>query len=155
VKKAMLGEILSAIYPWIKSLHIVSVIAWMAGLFYLPRLFVYHAERVQGGLVEAEPLFVTMERKLLRYIMAPSMYATWLFGLCLVFTPGIVDWGLAWPWVKGISVISMTVFHFWLAARQADFASGGNLLTGRRYRIMNEVPTLLLLLIVFPVVLKF
>jgi putative membrane protein len=151
----MLTDFLSSAYPWVKALHIVSVIAWMAGLFYLPRLFVYHAERVATDVRAAERLFVTMERKLLRYIMTPSMLATWVFGLMLVFTPGIVDWSLAWPWVKAAAVLAMTGFHGWLSARQKDFAAGRNSVAGRRYRIMNEVPTILLLLIVFPVVLKF
>lgn len=146
---------LASLYPWIKALHVVSVMSWMAGLFYLPRLYVYHAERVQGGLAAAEDLFQTMERRLLRAIMNPAMVATWVFGLLLVLTPGIVDWSAAWPWVKGASVLAMTWFHMWLAARRKDFAAGRNLRSGRSYRLMNEVPTLLMLLIVFAVIVKF
>ncbi|MFN3647393.1 MAG: protoporphyrinogen oxidase HemJ [Gemmobacter sp.] len=146
---------LASLYPWIKALHVVSVMSWMAGLFYLPRLYVYHAERVQGGLAAAEDLFRTMERRLLRAIMNPAMVATWVFGLLLVLTPGIVDWSAAWPWVKGASVLAMTWFHMWLAARRKDFAAGRNLRSGRSYRLMNEVPTLLMLLIVFAVIVKF
>ena len=147
--------ILIDLYPWVKALHVVSVISWMAGLFYLPRLFVYHAERVERGLPEAEELFQTMERRLLRAIMNPAMIATWLFGLMLVLTPGVVDWAAAWSWVKAGSVIGMTWFHMWLAGRRRDFAAGRNRLAGRRYRMMNEVPTLLMLLIVFAVIVKF
>jgi protoporphyrinogen IX oxidase len=94
----MIDALISA-YPWIKSLHVISVIAWMAGLFYLPRLFVYHVEQVETGSGTDE-MFQTMERRLLRAIMNPAMIATWLFGLMLVFTPGIVNWAEVWPWAK-------------------------------------------------------
>lgn len=149
-----MGDILSDWYFWTKSLHIVSVIAWMAGIFYLPRLFVYHVEQVGSGN-ETDELFQTMERRLLKAIMNPAMISTWIFGLCLVATPGIVDWSMIWPWLKGGSVIAMTWFHMWLGARRKDFAAGTNTLAGRRYRMMNEVPTLLMLLIVFSVIFKF
>ncbi len=146
-------DVLAAIYPWTKALHIIAVITWMAGLFYLPRLFVYHAERGEAGDLDA--LFQTMERRLLRYIMNPSMIAVWLFGLMLVFTPGIVSWAMIWPWTKAAAVLAMTWFHHWLALRFKDFAAGRNTVTGRRYRLMNEVPTLLLIVIVFSVIVKF
>ena len=142
-------------YPWIKAMHVVSVMSWMAGLFYLPRLYVYHAERVQSGLVGAEDLFQTMERRLLKAIMNPAMVATWLFGLALVMTPGIVDWSAVWAWAKAGSVLAMTWFHMWLGARRKDFASGTNVRNGRTYRMMNEVPTVLMLVIVFAVIVKF
>ena len=100
----MIGDFLASAYPWTKSLHIMSVITWMAGLFYLPRLYVYHTERVQTGS-DTDDLFQTMEFKLLRVIMAPASIATWIFGLALVFTPGIVDWAAVWPYTKGASVI--------------------------------------------------
>lgn len=138
-------------YPWTKSFHVVSVIAWMAGLFYLPRLFVYHAEKASFGS-DQDDLFQTMERRLLRAIMNPAMIATWLFGLCLVFTPGIVDWSAFWPWAKAGSVLAMTWFHHWLARRRKDFVNGSNSRDGRTYRIMNEVPTLLLVVIVVSVI---
>jgi putative membrane protein len=96
-----MDSFLAEVYPWVKSFHVMSVIAWMAGLFYLPRLFVYHAE--QGAAVDA--LFRTMEVRLLRAIMNPAMVATWIFGLALVFTPGIVDWGMVWPWTKAAAVL--------------------------------------------------
>ncbi|MHA6265544.1 CopD family protein [uncultured Aliiroseovarius sp.] len=149
-----MGDFLADVYPWTKSLHVISVIAWMAGLFYLPRLFVYHVEVVGSGN-ETDDLFQTMERRLLKAIMNPSMISTWIFGLCLVFTPGIVDWSMVWPWTKGLSVILMTWFHMWLAGRRKDFIAGTNTLTGRRYRMMNEFPTLLMLVIVFSVIVKF
>ena len=141
-------------YPWIKAFHIMSVIAWMAGLFYLPRLFVYHVEQV-GQSGETHEMFQTMERRLLRAIMNPAMIATWVFGLCLVFTPGLVDWSEIWPWTKAAGVLGMTWFHHWLGLRRKDFIAGQNQLTGRQYRMMNEVPTLLMVLIVLSVVVKF
>lgn len=144
-------DMLASAYPWIKSLHVISVIAWMAGLFYLPRLYVYHVERVQAGS-ETDKMFQTMEMRLLRAIMNPSMIATWLFGLALVFTPGVVDWGAVWPWTKAASVLAMTWFHHWLGLRRKEFIAGTNTRSGRDYRIMNEVPTVLLLVIVFSVI---
>lgn len=145
---------LADIYPWSKSLHVIAVITWMAGLFYLPRLFVYHAERVELGS-DTDEMFKTMERRLLRAIMNPSLIVAWLFGLALVLTPGIVDWTLVWPWTKGVSVILMTWFHWWLMQRQKEFAAGANTLPGKRYRMMNEFPTLLMLVIIFSVIVKF
>jgi len=147
----MIGEYLAAAYPWTKSFHVISVIAWMAGLFYLPRLFVYHAEKV-GTCTETDALFQTMEYRLLRAIMNPAMIATWVFGLGLVFTPGVVYWGDVWPWTKAAAVLVMTWFHHWLAWRRKDFAKGENTRSGRSYRIWNEVPTVLLIVIVVSVI---
>ena len=147
-------ELLSAAYPWLKALHVIAVVAWMAGLFYLPRLFVYHVEQVKKGSL-TEAMFLGMERRLLRAIMVPSMAATWLFGLMLVAVPGIVDWGQVWPWTKAAAVLAMTGFHLWLARRWQDFAAGRNLVNGRQYRMLNEVPTLLLIVIVISVIVKF
>jgi protoporphyrinogen IX oxidase len=149
-----MGDFLATVYPWTKALHVISVVAWMAGLFYLPRLFVYHAETVVAES-ETDTLFQTMERRLLRAIMNPAMVATWVFGLCLVLTPGVVDWGAVWPWSKAAAVLAMTWFHHWLAKRRKDFAAGQNRVSGRRYRTMNEVPTVLLVVIVFSVIVKF
>ena len=144
-------DFLSTAYPWIKSLHVISVIAWMAGLFYLPRLFVYHVEEAENGS-EKDVLFQTMERRLLKAIMNPAMNATWVFGLCLVLTPGIVDWGSVWPWTKLAGVLGMTGFHHWLGNRRKDFAENRNVVSGRTYRLMNEVPTVLMILIVVSVI---
>ena len=149
-----MSDLLATGYPWIKAFHIMAVIAWMAGLFYLPRLFVYHAEQV-GQTGETHALFQTMEMKLLRVIMKPAMFVRWVLGVCLVATPGIVDWSSIWPWTKLIGVVGMTVFHMWLAKKRKVFAAGENTLTGRQYRMMNEVPTVLMLLIVLSVVVKF
>lgn len=154
-----MGDLLASGYVWIKSLHVVSVVSWMAGLFYLPRLYVYHVEGLKKAGVlkgsDMDLLFQHQERLLLRAIMNPAMIASWLFGLMLVFTPGIVDWSELWPWAKAASVLGMTWFHMWLAARRREFVQGTNRLTGRQFRLMNEVPTVLMLVIVFSVIVKF
>jgi putative membrane protein len=146
-------DFLSLAYPWVKSLHVMAVISWMAGLFYLPRLFVYHAERGQNG---AEPAasFDIMEEKLLRMIMNPAMVVTWLAGLALVLTPGVVVWSDLWPWSKAAGVLGMTWFHMWLAGQRKALARGQGL-SGRRYRMMNELPTLFMVVIVLSVIVRF
>ncbi len=149
-----MGDLFFVAYPWVKALHIMAVIAWMAGLFYLPRLYVYHAERAMGGGELAEVLQV-MEVKLLRLIMNPSMIVAWAAGLWLVFTPGVVVWTAVWPWTKLGGILAMTWFHMWLAGQRRVLADGGPALSGRGYRLMNEVPTLLMILIVLSVVVKF
>ena len=104
---------MSEIYLWVKAFHIMAVMSWMAGLFYLPRLFVYHVEQVETGS-PTDKMFQTMEYRLLKAIMNPAMIITWILGLILVVTPGLVDWSDTWPWVKGFCVIAMTIFHIWL-----------------------------------------
>lgn len=146
-------DFLSLAYPWVKSLHVMAVISWMAGLFYLPRLFVYHAERGQNGAEPAQS-FAIMEEKLLRMIMNPAMVVTWLAGLALVLTPGVVVWSDLWPWSKAAGVLAMTWFHMWLAGQRKAFARGQGL-SGRRYRMMNELPTLFMVVIVLSVILRF
>ncbi|MGY6633625.1 MAG: protoporphyrinogen oxidase HemJ [Alkalilacustris sp.] len=141
-------------YLWIKAFHIMAVIAWMAGLFYLPRLYVYHVERVRVG-EPTDSLFQTMEEKLLRVIMNPAMIAAWGLGLLLVTIPGVVQWDMVWPWTKLAALVGMTWFHMWLARRRKVFIAGQNTLSGRQYRMMNEVPTLLMVVIVLSVVVKF
>jgi protoporphyrinogen IX oxidase len=152
--EADMGGFLAEWVLVIKALHVASVISWMAGIFYLPRLFVYHTEQVEAGSL-TDTMFQTMERRLLRGIMNPAMIATWVFGLALVAVPGVVDWSAVWPWVKAAGVVAMTAFHMWLAGRRKDFVAGSNRLTGRQYRLMNEVPTVLMVLIVFAVIVKF
>lgn len=147
----MIGDFLISAYPWVKSLHVISVISWMAGLFYLPRLFVHHIEKVSRP-GETDDLFQMMELKLFRVIMNPAMTATWIFGLMLVFTPGIVDWGVYWPWIKAAAVLIMTWFHHWLGYRRKDFIRGDVTVTGRQFRLMNEVPTVLMIIIVISVI---
>jgi protoporphyrinogen IX oxidase len=147
-------DFLSDWYLWTKALHVMAVIAWMAGLFYLPRLFVYHAEQGVSEPVLGATL-VVMERRLLRAIMNPAMVATWVFGLALVMTPGIVDWSMIWPWTKAVAVVCMTLFHMWLARCRKRLENGSDAMTGRQYRIMNEAPTVLMVVIVLSVIVKF
>ena len=139
-------------YAWIKAGHVVSMIAWMAGMFYLPRLFVYHAERAAPGS-ELDATFQVMESKLLRLIMNPAMIATWVFGLVLLAL-GAFDWGAVWSWAKIAAVIAMTGMHGWLGARRREFAEGRNTRSGRAYRLANEVPTVLMLVIVVAVIVR-
>ncbi len=147
-------DLLFTLYPWVKSLHIMAVLSWMAGLFYLPRLFVHHVEQAQS-VEGASEIFTMMQGKLLYIIMRPAMIVAWVCGLIIVATPGIVDWTYLWPWTKGAAVIAMTGFHIWLAKRHKDFVAGQNTLSGRQYRLMNEVPTVLMTIIVLSVILKF
>lgn len=139
-------------YAWIKAFHIISVISWMAALFYLPRLFVYHAE-MSSPNDQMEDTFRVMERRLLKVIMNPAMIASWLFGLLMILM-GAFDFSSAWSWIKLLSVIGMTGMHGWLSARQKEFAEGNNTRSGRTYRLMNEVPTILMFVIVIFVVVR-
>jgi protoporphyrinogen IX oxidase len=139
-------------YPWVKSLHILAVIAWMAGLLYLPRLFVYHAMARSGS--EMSETFKTMERRLERAIMTPAMIATWLFGLLLAGTPGLVDWRMGWLPVKLSLVVGLTAFHFWMRRHRLLFAADRNRHSVRFYRVVNELPTVALIAIVILVVVK-
>jgi len=143
---------LAELYPWTKALHIISVIAWMAGLLYLPRLFVYHCDAALGSL-QAET-FKTMERRLLRGIMNPAMAATYLFGIALLLTPGLVEWSRGWIYLKLILVAVLTVYHHALARWRKLFAADQNAKSASFYRLMNEVPTLIMIAIVVLVVVR-
>lgn len=143
---------LAAAYPWIKTAHIVSVIAWMAGLFYLPRLFVYHADAAPGS--DKSETFKIMERRLLRGIMNPAMIATLVFGAVLAATPGLVVWSMGWIWVKLLGVAGLSLYHYLLARWRKDFAADRNTRRARFYRLANEIPTLIVIVIVVMVVAK-
>jgi putative membrane protein len=143
---------LAVLYPWTKALHIISVIAWMAGLLYLPRLFVYHCAAAPGS-AQAET-FKVMERRLLRGIMNPAMGATYLFGIALLLTPGLVEWGRGWIYLKLILVAVLTVYHHALARWRKVFAADANVRPARFYRLMNEVPTVIMIAIVIMVVVR-
>ncbi len=143
---------LSAAYPWIKSFHIVSMVAWMAGLLYLPRLYVYHSMAPVGS--DLSETFKVMERRLLRGIMTPAMLATWGFGLLLAGIPGVVDWRMGWIWIKLALVVGLTVFHFALAGWRCKFFVDQNPHSTRFFRLVNELPTLALIAIVILVVVK-
>jgi putative membrane protein len=142
---------LGAAYPWVKSLHIIAVIAWMAGLLYLPRLYVYHAG-LPGGSSRAAMLEI-MERRLLHGIMLPSAVMSYGFGLLLVATPGVIDWQRGWIWAKLGLVALLTVFHILLAHWRRDL-QGRFSHSPKFYRIMNELPTLAMIAIVLLVVAK-
>jgi putative membrane protein len=143
---------LTPAYPWIKALHIISVVAWMAGLLYLPRLFVYHAAARPGS--DAAETFKVMERRLLKGIMMPAMLAAYGFGGALLATPGVVDWRSGWIHTKLAAVVALTVVHGLLARWYRDFAADRNTRPARFYRLVNEIPTVLLILIVIMVVVK-
>ncbi|MEM9061934.1 MAG: protoporphyrinogen oxidase HemJ [Pseudomonadota bacterium] len=149
----MIEDWLSWAYPYVKAVHIMAVISWMAGIFYLPRLFVYHAERAEIGDQLSETLKV-MEHKLMRVIMNPAMIVTWVCGLLLVFTPGVIDWSDIWPWIKAALVIVMTWFHHSLVKWMKDFAADRNARSGKYYRLANEVPTLAMIGIVVMVIVR-
>jgi putative membrane protein len=144
---------LTAAYPWIKSFHVISIIAWMAGLFYLPRLYVYHC-MVPSGSAESER-FKVMERRLLKQIMNPAMIASWGFGMLLVLTPGVVSW---WPpnwWhVKLLAVLCMSGFHGACSKWRRGFLQDRNQKSERFYRIANEVPTVLMVIAVIMAIAK-
>jgi putative membrane protein len=143
---------LAAAYPWIKAFHIVAVVAWMAGLLYLPRLYVYHAAAPAGS--GRSETFKVMERRLLRGIMLPAVGLTVLFGGLLAATPGVVDWRRGWIWAKLALVIGLGAFHGLLALWRRDFAADRNRRGERFYRLANEVPMLALIAIVVLVVVK-
>ena len=137
-------------YSIIKSLHVISVIAWMAGLLYLPRLYVYHCEVAPGS--EASEKFKVMERRLLRAIMNPAMIATWLFGGHLVFAIDALSQG--WFHAKLFCVVLMTIAHMMLARYRRAFEADANTKSQKFYRIFNEVPTVLMIIVVFLVLAK-
>ena len=143
---------LAGAYVWLKALHIIAVVAWMAGLLYLPRLFVYHADVAPES--EAAALFKVMERRLLRRIVNPSMIAVWVFGILLVLAspPELLKAG--WLHAKLVLVVALTLLHHLYALLRKDFERGTNKHSARFYRILNEVPALVLILIVILVVVK-
>jgi putative membrane protein len=138
------------VYEWLKALHIISVIAWMAGMLYLPRLFVYHCSAPVGS--ELSETFKVMERRLLRAIMNPAMIATWVLGLWLVWQGGLLR--ASWLHAKLVLVIAMSGVHGMLSRYRRDFAADQNRHSEKFYRILNEVPTLLMIAIVLLVVIK-
>jgi putative membrane protein len=143
---------LAALYPWLKALHIVAVIAWMAGLLYLPRLFVYHADAVVGSPLSET--FKVMERRLYAAIIRPAMWATIILGVSLLAVPGLIDWHHGWIHAKLALVLGLLVFTHLLARWRRAFAEDRNTKPSRFFRFANEVPTLLMIVIVILVVVK-
>jgi putative membrane protein len=139
-------------YLWLKAFHIFTLIAWMAGLFYLPRLFVYHADQPPGS--DTAKTFAVMEHRLLAYIMRPAALGTILFGGALLSVPGIVDWHMKWIWVKLAAVLVLLAVHGGCEKWTKQFAAGTIPHSARFFRIVNEVPTVALIVIIGMVVLK-
>ena len=139
-------------YLLFKSLHLIAVISWMAGLLYLPRIFVYHAETVNNK--DKYDTFLVMERRLLIYIMNPSMILSWIFGLLLIHSIGIKSFGELWMIIKIILVLALTFYHFYLFNCHKSFFQNANSHSPKFYRFINEVPTVLLIFIIFIVVFK-
>lgn len=137
-------------YELVKSAHIFSVISWMIGFLYLPRLMVYHAQATQGG--EHSETLKVMERRLMKGIMTPSMIATWIFGIWLASL--MSAWTDIWLQLKLVLVLGLTIAHFWLVGRVKAFAADKNTKSARFYRIINEVPAVTLILIILLVVIK-
>ena len=139
-------------YLLFKSLHLISVISWMAGLLYLPRIFVYHAENSDDRKIS--DVFKVMEKKLFFYIMTPAMVLSWIFGLILVHSIGFQQLGQTWMVLKIIFVIFLTLYHLYLGKTLNQFKFNQNTHSHKFYRLINEIPTLLLILIVFVVIFK-
>ena len=137
---------------WVKAFHVISVLAWMSGMMYLPRLFVYHAESVVGS--EKSETFKVMERRLYRGITTPAMIATWIFGLWLAFGFGIVDFSQGWMWLKAVLVILLSGVHGFYGRLLRDFANDRNTRPAKFYRMINEVPFVIAIGIVIAVIVK-
>ena len=142
-------------YLLFKSIHLIAVISWMAGLLYLPRIFVYHSEAVRDNKSEdLMSIFKVMERKLFVYIMNPAMIVSWIFGILLIHTIGMDNFGFLWLQLKLIFVIMLTIYHFFLFQCLRNFTDNTNSFSPKFYRIINEIPTVLLIGIILTVVFK-
>ena len=139
------------LYLLFKSLHLIAVISWMAGLLYLPRIFVYHSEVSNES---QKDVFKTMERKLYNYIMMPAMLLSWLFGVLLIHSLGFTVFSELWMQIKIIAVVILTYYHFTLGKYLNDFAIDNNQKTHKFFRIYNEIPTLILVVVIFVVIFK-
>ena len=139
------------LYLLFKSLHLISVISWMAGLLYLPRIFVYHSE---ADHVSQKEVFKTMERKLYNYIMMPAMLLSWLFGVLLIHNIGFTVFTELWMQIKTLAIVILTYYHFSLGKYLSDFALDNNKKTSKFFRIYNEIPTIILIVVIFLVVFK-
>jgi len=139
------------LYLLFKSLHLIAVISWMAGLLYLPRIFVYHSEANHDS---QKSIFIIMERKLYNYIMMPAMLLSWLFGLLLIHSLGFSVFSELWMQIKIVLVLILTYYHFLLNKYLNEFASGNNTKSSKFFRIINEIPTIILIVVVFIVIFK-
>jgi len=142
-------------YLLFKSIHLIAVISWVAGLLYLPRIFVYHSDAVQNNKSEdLMSTFKIMERRIFIYIMNPAMIVSWIFGVLLIHTIGIDNFGFLWLQLKLFFVIILTIYHFFLFRCLRKFAANNNSFSPKFYRLINEIPTVLLILIILVVVFK-
>ena len=142
-------------YLLFKSIHLIAVISWVAGLLYLPRIFVYHSEAIVNNKSEdLMSTFKVMERRLFIYIMNPAMIASWIFGMLLIHTIGIANFGFLWLQLKLLFVVILTIYHFFLLQCLRKFAENNNIYSSKFYRIINEIPTILLIGIIFIIVFK-
>ena len=148
----MVQEWIASWYLVIKALHLIAMTCWMVGLLYLPRLYVYHSS-ADSSSAESET-FKVMEVRLLRLIMTPAMAVTFFLGGILLITPGAVDWSERWLWVKMVLVAGLTAIHIFLARCRREFANGENFRSGRFFRILNEVPTVLFVGVILLAVVK-
>ena len=147
-----MSNTLAIAYPWVKALHIIAVISWMAGLLYLPRLFVYHADLPSGSSRAA--MLTIMERRLFHGIMLPAAVMSYTFGLLLAAIPGVIDWHRGWIWAKLVLVATLAIFHHLLARWRAGFAAGAIPHGAIFFRRINEVPTVVMIAIVVLVVVR-
>jgi putative membrane protein len=139
-------------YEWFKALHVISVMAWIAGMLYLPRLYVYHADAEPGS--DKSETFKIMERRLLRAITNPAMVSSFLFGGLMLATPDAIDWSMGWIWVKLAMIVAMLAIHGLLARWRRDFEADRNIRPAKFYRMWNEAPTIPLIVIVIMVIVK-
>ena len=139
------------LYLLFKSLHLIAVISWMAGLLYLPRIFVYHSEAQDNS---QKTVFKTMERKLYNYIMMPAMMLSWLFGILLIHSLNFSVFSELWMQIKTIAVIILTYYHFTLGKYLNDFAIDNNQKTSKFFKIYNEIPTVILIVVIFVAIFK-
>ncbi len=148
-----MSDFLSEWYSWIKALHLISVMAWMAGMLYLPRLYVYHADAEPGS--ELSETFKVMERRLLRAIINPAMILAMILGLCLLFTPGVIDFSDFWIWIKLFcAFIGLGSMHAFLSRWRKAFADDRNVHPAGFYRKVNEIPTVFMIIIVIMVIVR-
>ena len=148
-----MSDFLSDWYAWIKALHLIAVMSWMGGMLYLPRLYVYHAEATPGS--ELSETLKVMERRLLRAIINPAMVLAMIFGLCLLFTPGIIDFGDIWIWVKLFcAFIGLGGMHARLSKWRKEFETDSNTRTAGFYRKVNEIPTVFMIIIIIMVIVR-
>ena len=138
-------------YLLYKSLHLIAVISWMAGLLYLPRIFVYHSETEEGS---QKKIFKIMEKRLYNYIMMPAMMLSWLFGILLIHSLGFSVFSELWMQIKIVSVILLTYYHFTLGKYLNDFALDNNHKSSKFFRVYNEIPTIILIIVIFVAIFK-